>query len=102
MRGAEDFFHSFAGEQRQVMQYLHELLTVELCLEAKIRYKISFYYGRTWICYLNPRKNGGTELAFIRGNELSNHQGMLEVIHEAILLDETTAYRPKRNSKEGD
>jgi hypothetical protein len=93
-------------------------------LQAKIRFKIPFYYGRTWICYLNPLKNGKIELVFIRGNELSNDQNILnhkdrkqvsgvefenladikncpiwDVIQEAILLDETQAYASKRKPK---
>lgn len=67
---------------------------------------------------MNPGKNGSVELAFTRGNELSNGQGLLEdkgrkqvksiafttrseipeqmmreVIHEAIILDETVKYK---------
>jgi hypothetical protein len=73
---------------------------------------------------LNPLKIGGVELAFPRGNELSNIQGLLidkgrkqvsgieldfidtipiesilEVINEAILLDELVPYSSKRSMK---
>ena len=105
-------------KQRELLLYFHHLLTAELELTDKIRYKIPFYYGKSWICYLNPNKNGSVELAFIRGNELSNEQGLLEdkgrkqvksatfsdkskipeslireIIHEAIILDETVKYK---------
>lgn len=71
------------------------------------------YYRRTWVCYLNPLKRGGIELAFAKGHQLSNEQGILsmkerkyvagvelldvtsiperavdEVIQEAIILDD--------------
>ena len=97
---------------------------LDLNLTSKIRFKIPFYYGRSWICYLNPIKTGGVTLAFIRGNELSNSHGILEsknrkqvmsidfdgvedipsesimeIIHEAILLDETIPYASKNKKK---
>ncbi|WP_173021455.1 DUF1801 domain-containing protein [Lewinella sp. W8] len=125
MEQVDNFIYRFDGAQRKILRYLHELLTEEFHLEAKIRYKIPFYYGRTWICYLNPIKNEGIEFAFVRGKELSNHQGvldhrervqvagievyqladfpreeMIEVIHEAVLLDETTPYRVTRRPKD--
>ena len=112
----EDFIYGKEGNQKEILLYLHNLLS-EMDLEAKIRYKIPFYYGRSWICYLNPLKNDGVELAFPRGYELSNEQGilmskdrkmvlgiefysveeiptdtLLEIIQEAIILDETVPY----------
>ena len=118
-----DFIQQFEGRQKEVMVYFHHVLTMDLNLEEKIRFGIPFYFGRSWICYLNPIKNHKVELAFVRGNELSNIQGLLdnkgrkqvysiefekvsdipesvihEIIQEAILLDETTAYESKRKS----
>jgi hypothetical protein len=109
---------------QKILNRLHQLLHHELDLEARIRYKIPFYYNRSWICYLNATKEGGVELAFTRGNELSNAQGLLqsqgrqqvsgvifrdpgeihedvllEVINEALLLDETVPYTSKRKKK---
>lgn len=123
MSEVEDFIYQFEGSQREVMLYLHKLLTVELNLTEKIRFKIPFYYGKSWICYLNPTKDGNIEFAFVRGNELSNYHGILdnkgrkqvfsiefgkvseipdqqlnEIIQEAILLDETKPYESKRKS----
>jgi len=121
MSKTEDFIYTCEGDQRAIMLYFHELLTEELNLTSKIRYKIPFYYGLSWICYLNPIKNNRVEFAFVRGNELSNDQGILnnkgrkqvysiefgklseipkgqinEIIQEALLLDETTPYKSKR------
>lgn len=120
MQTVEDFIFDYEGEQREILTYFHDLLT-SLNLVSKIRYRIPFYYGKSWICYLNPVKRNGVELAFIRGNELSNVEGTLdaknrkqvagitfyqlsdiaveavnEIIHEAILLDETVKYRVGR------
>lgn len=121
MPSPDDYIYRHEGGQRELLLHLHYLLAEELKLEAKIRYKIPFYYNHSWICYLNADKAGGVELAFTRGNELSNEQGLLdpkgrkqvmsilitqteqindpvlhEVLHEAILLDETVPYASKR------
>jgi len=124
MSEVEELIYQFEGNQREVMLHFHNLLTKDLNLTEKIRFKIPFYYGRSWICYLNPVKNNKIELAFVRGNELSNYQEILdnrgrkqvysiefekiseipiqqinEIIHEAILLDEIKPYKSKRKSK---
>lgn len=124
MTKVEEFIYNYDSSQRDVMLYFHKLLANDLNLTEKIRYKIPFYYNRSWICYLNPLKNGKVEFAFVRGNELSNSHGILdskgrkqvysiefenvteipflkvnEVIQEAILLDETKPYGSKRKSK---
>ena len=124
MGEVEDFIYQYEDDQRKIMFYFHNLFVNELGLAGKIRYKIPFYYGRTWICYLNPDKSGSIELSFIRGNELSNAQGILvskdrkqvrslifdsmenvkddvvmEVIHEALILDETTPYASKNKKR---
>jgi len=119
MTQVENFIYEHEDIQREIMLYFHELL-IGLNLNAKLKYKIPFYYGRSWICYLNPKKNNYVELAFVRGNELSNEQGLLsnkgrkqvysiefeeiakipielinEIIYEALLLDETKPYESK-------
>jgi len=117
----EDYIYQLEGEQKKVMSFLHELLTIEYGLEAKIRYKIPFYFGNTWICYLNKRKDDKVDFAIVRGREISNGNGLLEdrgrrmvlsaefanvkeipldllreVLEEAIFLDETTPYTFKK------
>ena len=124
MSEAEHFIYQYEDNQRKIMLYFHDRLTREFDLIDKIRFKIPFYYGKSWICYLNPIENHSVELAFTRGNELSNSQGLLdnkgrkqvygiefealsdipiqaidEIIHEALLLDETKPYASKRSSK---
>jgi hypothetical protein len=120
MTEVEDFIYQFEDNQREIMLYFHKLLTLELNLTDKIRFDVPFYYGKSWICYLNPIKDTKIEFAFVRGNELSNEQGILtnkgrkqvysiefhkiseipislinEVIQEAILLDEIKPYESK-------
>jgi hypothetical protein len=121
MTEVEDFIYNYDGSQREIMLYIHKLLSGELNLTDKLRFKIPFYYRKSWICYLNPGKNNCIEFAFVRGNELSNSQGLLdnkgrkqvwsieltkpsemplkelsEIIQEAILLDETVPYASKK------
>ncbi len=121
MTEVEDYIYNFEDSQREIMLRIHKLLSDELNLTDKLRFKIPFYYRKSWICYLNPRKNKSIEFAFVRGNELSNSQGLLdskgrkqvwsielthpseipikelsEIIHEAILLDDLVPYASKR------
>lgn len=124
MSPVENFIYQFDGDQREVMLFLHKWLTKELRLKEKIRFKVPFYDHRTWICYLNPTKHGSVEFAFVRGNELSNEQRLLdhkgrkqvssleikslselprqalnEIVQEAILLDLAKPYTYKRKPK---
>jgi hypothetical protein len=121
MTEVEDYIYNFEDSQREIMLYLHKLLSIDLNLTYKLRFNIPFYYRKSWICYLNPTKNNSIEFAFVRGNELSNSQGLLdskgrkqvwsieltklsempinelsEIIHEAILLDDIVPYASKR------
>ncbi len=121
MTEIEDLIYQYEGEQRNLLLFFHELWTEEYGLSAKVTFGNPCYYGRSWICYINPLKDGKVEVAFLRGNELSNEQGLLadngrkqvrsvtfaerneipmdlldELISEAIVLDETVAYASKR------
>ncbi|MEM6318719.1 MAG: DUF1801 domain-containing protein [Bacteroidota bacterium] len=122
MNQVELFIVEQSDNQQVILQFLHDLLTAEPGVQAKLRWKIPFYFRKSWICYLNPiKKTNGIELAFTRGNELSNGQGLLshngrkqisgvifndvadipvetvlEVFQEALLLDETVPYASKR------
>lgn len=116
-----DYIESFDGEQRRIMLALYRIISTYPQVTCRIRYKVPFFYRKTWICYLNPLKNAGVELCFVRANELSNEYGLLdfknrtqvagvtyfladeiredtltEVLQEALLLDETVRYSPKR------
>ncbi len=74
-----DYIEARDGEQRRLFLALHALLTSLPQVTDKIRYTVPFYVRKSPICYLNPLKNGGVELVFIRGNELSNEQGLLDL-----------------------
>ena len=60
----------YDSDHRELLLYLHELL-LGYNLESKYRFKLPFYYGKTWICYLNVvKKTNLVELAFVRAREL--------------------------------
>ncbi len=124
MTEVESLIYQFDNSQREIMLFFHNILIKEFSLIDKITFKNPCYYNKSWICYLKPLKNEKIELAFMRGNELSNHQGLLkssgrkqlrsiefsnvkevpvdivkEIFHEAILLDETKPYESKRKKK---
>lgn len=127
MEGSNREVEGFILEQepltRRTLLGLHQLLISYPGITAKIAYRIPFYYRKSWICYLNPLKGGGVELAFTRGNELMDESGMLEsqgraqvsgirynspadidpdglnpLLQQAILLDETVPYESKRKN----
>lgn len=108
-----EYIEARAGKQQRILLVLHEIITSLPQVTDKIRYKIPFYDRKSWVCYLNPLKEGGVELCFLHGNELSNEQGLLdfkgrkqvagisyfavsdireepllEILQEALLLDE--------------
>ncbi|MFT7612738.1 MAG: hypothetical protein ACI9J3_001701 [Parvicellaceae bacterium] len=115
------YISSVSDKQRVILEYLDAVITEHPKVISKIRYHVPFYYLKSWLCYLNPRKDGSIDLSFIRGNELSNEQGILEardrkqvrslvfndikdvseellrnILQEAFLLDEIVPYTSKR------
>lgn len=124
MTAVENRIYEFENPQREIMLFLHKMLKDEFTLTDKITFNNPCYYQNSWICYLKALKNSKVELAFFRGNELSNHQDILEskgrkqlrsldiasiseipfeelrkVLHEAIVLDQTVPYASKRQKK---
>lgn len=124
MTTIDDFAFEQSDNQSEILHYLHDQFMAFPEISFKIRYKIPFYYRKSWVCYLNPIKKEGIELAFLRGNELSNTQGLLdakgrkqvmgitfkersaipihtvlEIFQEALMLDEAVPYESKRKSK---
>lgn len=77
MTEVEDFIYQYEDDRREVMLYLHHLL-LDMNLVPKIRYRVPFYYRKSWVCYMNPNKKEGIELVFIYGKRLSNVQGLLD------------------------
>ncbi|SNT19248.1 protein of unknown function (DU1801) [Ekhidna lutea] len=112
MSTIQHFILGLDGQQKAIVSYLHHMM-LEYDLIGKIRFKIPMYFQKSWVCYLNPIKNDGIELAFLNGYQLSNEQGILqaknrkmvagidifhvneipetavrEIINEALILDQ--------------
>ena len=113
MKAIENFILGLDGQQKAIVSYLHHRLADHHGLIQDIKYEIPMYYRKSWVCYMNPIKNDGIELAFLNGHKLSNVQGILnnkkrkmvagidlyevskiperqidEIIQEAIILDD--------------
>ena len=122
MQSVDEFFFTLEGQVREVGLLLHDLMVEDLNLVPKIRYGIPFYFGKSWVCYINVLKTGKVELAFPRGNELEDTMGLLlskgrkqvksielegiddlliekirSLVTEAIQLDQQVKYRSKRS-----
>jgi hypothetical protein len=52
--------------------HLHRLLMSFPGVSTRLRFKIPFYDGKKWICYINPIKKNGVEVCFIKGFQLTN------------------------------
>lgn len=113
MNSVEDYALGLEGEQKAIVQFLHHRITEHHGLMVQLKFDIPMYSRKSWICYMNPIKKGGIELAFVNGHLLSNEQGILsmkkrkyvagidlfhiseipekaidEIIQEAIILDD--------------
>lgn len=52
--------------QEEIIQFPH--------IEIKKKFNLPFFYGKTWICYLNLVKKKEIELCFVRGRELPSKE----------------------------
>ena len=119
----EEFIYQYQGNQKAILDYFHNLFTEELGLTCKMRWKLPFYFNNSWVVYLNPTKEDSIEIAYVRGNELSNAnglmdfknrkqimttevkslksmpiQGILDNLQEALMVDETVPYKLRKKS----
>ena len=78
MNTIQDFLLGLDYKQQAIVSLLHQRLTDHHGLVQHIKYEIPMYYQKTWVCYLNTIKKQGIELAFLKGNELSNEQNLLD------------------------
>ena len=78
MNEVENYIYSHEPIKREMFLFVREVL--HRCipkLQEKIAYKIPFFRYYSSFCYLKPTKKG-IDLSFLRGQELSNQQGVLE------------------------
>ncbi len=83
MNPVESYIYNLEGVQREIVSYLHDLLTQRYGMTYKLRYKVPFYDLHKWLCYTNPQKSkkgveGGIELCFLHGRWMDDPQGALD------------------------
>lgn len=79
MQAVLDYIYEQPEPRRQLMLALHGWLIELPQLRAKISYGVPFYYGNSWVCYINPiKKNNHIELAFTRAHEFNDPTGLLQ------------------------
>jgi len=74
----QDYLLDLEGTPRALMEQLAGRILQFPEVVCKIRYRIPFFYRHSWVCYLNPVKGGGVELAFLYGHQLTDPFGLLE------------------------
>ncbi len=79
MNSVQAYIAERTHSQAQIMSVLRSIiLDVGPHVEEKISYKVPFFYFHGPLCYLSP-KFDGVYIGFVRGHELSNEQGLLEI-----------------------
>jgi len=78
MDSVQNYILEQSEDNQKIMLFFHELLMSFPEVTNKIRYKIPFYYRKSWVLYLNPQKTKGVEICFIHGQKLSNEHNLLE------------------------
>lgn len=124
MNEVESFIYKYEGQEKEIMLTLYNLMSDFPGVTSRLTFNLPFFYRKSWICYLYPVKKGGIELVFTRGNELSDEGGLLnargrklvkgvifkttadipaesllQVINEALLLDENVPYQSPGRKK---
>jgi hypothetical protein len=72
------FHQRLDDNQSQIFEQLHTQFMAFPEVSCKLRYKIPFYYYISWVCYINPVKNSGIELCFLKGKQLSQNGSLLD------------------------
>jgi len=121
MSPVQNYIYNLSPNRQEIVQVLHNYFLSYDQIQDKIRFKIPFYYGKTWICYTNPIKKDGIELVFVRARELRDSKEFLDfkkrkmaagisyyspeevdlekvaiVFYEALELDKTKPYTFKK------
>jgi hypothetical protein len=73
MTPVDEYIERLENAHHQHLIYqLHHLLMTFPGVSTKLRFKVPFYDGKKWICYLNPIKKNGVEVCFIKGFKLKS------------------------------
>ncbi len=70
-----DFLNKLEQQELvEVSNVLHDEIMTFSHIEIKKKFNLPFFYGKTWICYLNLIKKKEIELCFVRGRELQSKE----------------------------
>jgi hypothetical protein len=72
-----NFIFQYEGKQQEIMLLLHEQICSYPNIQAQLQYRIPFYSRKRRLCYINPKNEGGVELAFVHGNKMAEHLELL-------------------------
>ena len=73
------FIDDLNETQQEIVLHLDQLFMDYPEVTRKIRFKVPFYFYKSWLCYLNPlKKNGQIELCFLAGHKMSDMHGLLD------------------------
>ncbi|MGB0167350.1 MAG: hypothetical protein ACPF8V_10910 [Luteibaculum sp.] len=113
MKSYDVFLELLPQRELAMVNEIFGYLTALPGVRCEMKYGLPFFLKNSWVCYINPLKEGGLELAFPRAYQLSNEEGIIDfkgrkqvggiyiggisdlsnpkiyrVIQEAILLDQ--------------
>jgi hypothetical protein len=79
MNAVEQRIYEWAEPQRQLALVLRDCLRAAAPdVTEKVNWNVPFFYHHGWFAYLNPLKQGGLDVCFIRGTQLDDPAGLLE------------------------
>lgn len=79
MNPVEEYISNKPDNLREVMTYLHFLISSQDGITSKLGYGIPFYSRKKPICYVNPIKNKKVELCFYFGKLLVEQHKILSM-----------------------
>jgi hypothetical protein len=78
MNEVQTYISKQSHTQSEIMNVLRSLvLDIGPHVQEKISYTVPFFYFHGPLCYLSTKLDGAY-IAFVRGHQLSNEQGLLE------------------------
>lgn len=81
----EQYFERYSGEPKMMLYLMHHFIMGHTGITCKITYDLPFYYGHSWLCYLQVKKDGSIEWAFTHGAMLPNKNGLLQSTHRKVV-----------------
>ncbi len=77
MNPVEQYIYEQENSVQELMVILYDICVNDFGLEPKIKFKIPFFYGASWVCYINKLKKGGIEFCFVNANKFHDPSGLL-------------------------